>query len=430
MTLLIAAIIVAVLFVLAGGALAGIRPWIENRASSKAIALQEQQAQTAAREADIESRRAAADAQMRTDPVPVLVATLARYDEQVRIPRAAAVDAANVVRAARDQEYKEESEQLPQSLLKPGTTRYAILAAVPLFVLGSLVAGVLDFMTFRGFSGGLTLPILLSVLTVLIMTVSSVLIGLGMGWHKGLAGAEWSRSRRGMIARAGVVFAVAGLAAMVWIAPNRTSGFHDAEVKRQTSILAQAENTRPQTDQTRAAATTARQAVDKAKSDKTLAAAVDRVSVGGITFLEIPLTEGMLFGVQVLLAFRAQQRRDEARRRHQEAVNAFERAESRLDADLLELLAGYGHGSEQLRAAKIRWQQDKITRQMLDEQNPNGRAAPEPAAASETTAPAEGNAEGEPDGAVPPPKPASPRTDILDGLDEMNNHPHSSEPNS
>ncbi len=415
-TWIVVAVVVALLFVLAGGTLAGIRPYLENRSNARAIADQELREQAATAEAEEVRRRAEADHRMRVDPVPVLTATLAHYVEQVRTPRNAAANAANVVRLDRAQQYIDEVEQLPQSLRQSGTTRYAVLAAVPLFVAGSVVAGVLDFMTFRGFSGGFTLPALLSILTVLIMTVSSVLIGLGMGWHKGLAGAEWSRFRRGVIARIGVVVAIVGLVAMTWIAPNRTRGGHDAEIGKIRSDIAWLDSIQPPSADITAQTTKARQDLARAQSAERLAAAVDRVSVGGITFLEIPLTEGMLLGAQVLMCLRARQRRDEAQRHHRTSLDAIEQADSRVRAEMLDLLARYGHGVEPLRLALMRIQEVDLTWNglvdppTLDTQ-PTGGPDPSPA---EMPEPKAENTEPE-----ATPQPRSKAAQLLDGLDEL-----------
>ncbi|MFE3188011.1 hypothetical protein ACFXHA_03325 [Nocardia sp. NPDC059240] len=310
MTWLIVAIVVAVVLVLAGGTLAGIRPYLENRASRQAIALQEQQAQTAAREAEVESRRAAADAQMRTDPVPILVATLARYDEQVRIPRSAAVNAANVIRLERAREYAEASLQLPPVLHRSGIARFAALAAVPLFIAASVAAGVLDFVTFSHLGGSGALAVTLSALMVLFMTTSAAIIGLGSGWLKGLTGPDWPRPRRRVITRAGIVLALVGTVSMTWIA----SGEFAAASGRWPAVL-------------------------------------DRISMGAITLVQVPLTIGVVFGVQVLMLARARRRRDEAQQHYRAAVDAAEQADARLYADLFDLLAPYGHGGEKLRQA-------------------------------------------------------------------------------
>lgn len=421
MTWLIVGIIAALLFVVAGTAPMAIRAFLRGRADDARRGREEAQNRRAAEAEEQVRRRAEADARMRHAPVPVLVATLADYVERVRIPRNAAANAANVVLQERESEFRTEREQLPASLREPGTTRYAVLAAVPLFVLGSLVAGVLDFLTFRGFSGGMLLPALLSVLTVLIMTVASVLIGLGMGWHKGLAGADWSRFRRGVVARLGVVVAVAGLIAMVWVAPNRTAGYHERVVAQAKAAVTRYRTMQPQSEDTRAKAETATQEVKKAEADQRLAAAVDRVSVGGITILEIPLTEGMLFGVQVLMCVRAQRRRDEAARAHRQALDAIERGDSRIRADMLEVLATYGHGIEPLREALVTLEELNMTwTGLLDRPALNPPPPAEPDATAGSSEPLTQHTDPEPDQRTP-------AHQMLDGLDEMGTQPRGAE---
>ncbi|MCU1640583.1 MAG: hypothetical protein JWN03_858 [Nocardia sp.] len=425
MTWLVLAVISALAFVIAGGLITALRAYLERRASERAIAAEDARLRAEAERERERLRRDAAEETFRADPVPALTATLAQYVQQVRIPRNAAANAADAIRVDRSQQYVDQLAQLPESLRDSGTTRYAVLAAVPLFGVGSLVAGVLDYMTFRGVNNTVLLPVLLSVLTVLIMTVSSVLIGLGMGWHKGLAGADWTRFRRGVVARAGVVFAVAGLIAMVWIAPKRTATHDSEEITGFENERSYYETLTPPTNETTTRAKDAADALARAKLNMRTDAAVDRVSVGGITFLEIPLTEGMLFGSQVLLCFRARQRRDEAMREHQQTLDAIEQADARMRADMLELLAAHGHGMEPLRLAWIRLQEMNVVWDAVARPRElDAAGAGEPGSDGKGAGPVAENS-----ASAPTPDGRSPAQMLLDAEDEMSTQPRGSEGN-
>lgn len=247
------------------------------------------------------------------DPRGYVVTSLLLYLTAVRSDMAARFSAARDEARRLTNRSNSLFDRLPAPLRHPGTTQYAVLIAVPSWVVINGVALYLDYKVFYGTDGNAILSACLSILTVVVTNVASFLIGFGLGWHAGLRGPEGESTWQSrFIACLGAVVAVICLIVMIGYAPHRSLGEQNTKVQTLEDTKTDLTSVMPESDRDTGEIAYVTAKLAAAEKERDLAESVDRASVGIITALEIPLAEGAIFGLLVVRYLAARRRRDEA----------------------------------------------------------------------------------------------------------------------
>ena len=266
------------------------------------------------------------------------------------------------------QEHTEQANRLLGRLPegKPATVGYRIIVLTGLFFfLAVFGTGLrLDYLIFRALhpAGTIWLPLGLACLAIIGITTGTA-IAFGSYRHQ-LVPATSSRAVRNTVAASGAVFAVLIAVYLAIIAPYRSYATGENSIRQAQRVLAADQTSVPRAP--RLVLTADMQAIAAAKANLAEAQVVDRLSVGVLALLEIPLAEAAILASELLAADVAEQRRKNAGRRHRLAAEEMERDDRRFDAELMSLLVDHGHGEDIIEdiARRVRRVQSSETRML------------------------------------------------------------------